>query len=71
MRENGRLYCNGCGRMIKEEQDMLREGVLHVQTEWGYFSRKDGERHSFCLCEECYDKTVKRFVLPVTVEEYL
>lgn len=71
MRENGRLYCNGCGRKIEEEENILREGVLRVETEWGYFSRKDGEKHSFCLCEECYDKLIKTFVLPVTVEEYL
>lgn len=71
MRENGRLYCNGCGRKIEEEQDLIREGVLRVETKWGYFSHKDGEKHSFCLCEKCYDKMVKMFALPVTVEEYL
>lgn len=71
MKENERLYCNGCGRKIEEEKGIIREGVLRVETRWGYFSRKDGEKHTFCLCEECYDKMVKMFVLPVTVEEYL
>lgn len=71
MQENRILRCNRCGRKIKTEQDMIREGVLQVEWNWGYFSEKDGERHSFCLCESCYDRTIKDFVIPVTVEEYL
>ena len=31
----------------------------------GYFSKKDGIRHRFDLCEDCYDKLVQGFVLPV------
>lgn len=71
MRENGRMFCNGCGKKIEENQGIIREGVFQAETRWGYFSHKDGEKHSFCLCEDCYDKVVKRFVVPVTVEEYL
>lgn len=71
MKEQKTLRCNGCGKTIEQENGMLREGVFEAQQEWGYFSEKDGERHSFCLCETCYDKMVKGFVLPVEIEEYL
>lgn len=38
---------------------------LAVSKEWGYFSdKKDGTRHCFDLCEECYDKLVEQFVIP-------
>jgi hypothetical protein len=53
------------------DNDMIREGVLQVGWDWGYFSEKDGERHTFCLCEACYDRIREQFVLPVTVEESL
>ncbi len=61
--------CNGCGKTFQKNQHMLMEGVFYTEWEWGFFSRKDGEHHSFSLCEECYDRIVKTFVIPVTVEE--
>lgn len=71
MKDEKILQCNACGRKIAKEKDIIREGVLQVEWDWGYFSEKDGERHCFCLCEPCYDRIRKSFVLPVTVEEYL
>ncbi len=44
------------------------EGVFRVDYEWGYFSEKDGERHSFDLCEACYDKLLRSFQIPVEIE---
>ncbi|MCD8104542.1 MAG: hypothetical protein LUF35_05980 [Lachnospiraceae bacterium] len=71
MKDQKILHCNGCGKTIEIEDGMYREGVLVVEQEWGYFSGKDGERHSFCLCESCYDRMVRQFVIPVKIEEYL
>lgn len=71
MKEKKILRCNNCGREIRTEQEMIREGVLQVEWCWGYFSEKDGEKHSFCLCEACYDKITAEFVVPVEVEDYL
>lgn len=65
------LKCNCCGKTFQIENEMIKEGVFQAQWEWGYFSEKDGERHSFCLCEACYDKIVNTFTVPVQVEEYL
>ena len=70
--KNGQLetvICNCCGRELRVEQGILKEGACHLETGWGYFSGKDMERHSFDLCEACYDKIVSEFTLPVEKEE--
>lgn len=63
------IFCNQCKKEIKTDQGIIREGAAPVEIEWGYFSNKDGEVHSFCLCEACYDKLVQGFGIPVTVRE--
>ena len=30
---------------------------------WGYFSDKDGEHHSWELCEQCYDRITSQFAV--------
>lgn len=68
------IFCNMCGNKQKVESDILMEDMLEITKQWGYFSRKDGEIHHFCLCEDCYDKITKGFVIPVdtkNVTEYL
>ena len=61
--------CNCCGKEIKEEQGILKEDVLEVSKEWGYFSGKDMEHHRFIVCEACYDNWVSGFIIPPKVEE--
>ena len=65
------LYCNKCGKIIKFERGIAKEDAIFISHEWGYFSKKDGERHSFCLCESCYDIIRESFALPVQKEEYM
>lgn len=54
--------CNACGNIVTGH-------VLDVEKVWGFFSEKDGEIHRFCLCEKCYDRIIKGFVVPVSVKE--
>lgn len=63
------LICNCCGRSLKKTEQVLLEDVCSVRVQWGYFSRKDGENHSFELCEECYDRITQEFVIPPRVEQ--
>ena len=66
--ENGRLkqvFCNRCGRELKVEKEMIREGCFTADIRFGYFSRKDGLRHRFDLCEDCYDQWIAAFRIPV------
>ena len=62
------IICNQCGKEIPVSGGCPREGVFSADYEWGYFSEKDGERHSFDLCEECYDGLIASFKLPVDIE---
>ena len=69
MRRDNEIYCNKCGKRIGTEEDLTREEMLHVEKIWGYFSKKDGERHSFDLCEACYDAIIAEFEIPVAVSD--
>lgn len=64
-----KVVCNWCGRDLKLENGVVLEGVFPGEARWGYFSGKDGEIHSFDLCEACYDHLLKSFQIPATVEE--
>ena len=44
------ILCNCCGRKIRIEKGMVAE--------------KDGESHSFDLCEACYDRLTAGFKIP-------
>ena len=67
------VICNGCGRELRLERGYLKEGCFQADTIFDYFSKKDGVRHRFDLCEECYDRLVGQFLIPVeeTVENEL
>ena len=63
------VVCNQCGKALKVKNGILVEGVFEGNQLFGYFSNKDGIRHSFDLCEECYDKLIEGFTVEVTKEE--
>ena len=63
------LFCNACGKKLEMENDILREDVFEGKKEWGYFSKKDLEVHSFVLCEECCDRISDSFAIPVEVSK--
>ena len=74
MREEGKVFCNQCGREIETEQGIVKEGGFHAVQNWGYFSNRDGLKDAFDLCETCYDKITENFEIPVErseVREYL
>lgn len=61
-----KLFCNACGRELKRYggDGSLLEDAFAAEKEWGYFSRKDRTRHSFVICEECYDGIISKFAIP-------
>jgi len=63
------VICNYCGKKLLVENGILKEGCLEVDATFGYFSRKDGQNHRFDLCEDCYEKMVARFRIPVDSSE--
>ena len=38
-------------------------------ADFGYFSKKDGLRHTWDLCEDCYDKLTQTFLIPIEETE--
>ena len=64
-KEISEILCNQCGKKIDVNNGIVREGVYLSEMKWGYFSKKDGEEHSFELCEECYDNIVATFKIPI------
>ncbi len=69
MKKEDKIFCNRCGKEVRVENDIVKEGIFSVRYPFGYFSNKDGQIHSFDLCEECYDYVTGTFQLPCTVEE--
>ncbi|MGN1206449.1 MAG: hypothetical protein ACI4SQ_05620 [Eubacterium sp.] len=63
------MVCNQCGKQFKYKDDILLEEVLTVRKDWGFFSKKDLQIHSFALCEECYDRLIQTFAVSVDIEE--
>lgn len=67
-KEVNKIICNKCGKEITVVNGRAEEGVFNVDYTWGYFSEKDGEKHSFDLCESCYDELLKSFIVPAEIE---
>ena len=58
-KEISKMICNQCGKEIPVSGGHAMEGVFRVDYEWGYFSEKDGERHSLICVKRvmisCFD----------------
>lgn len=67
-KETTKIICNLCGKEIENVNGIWKEDVLSVEKRWGYPSDKDNEVHRFDLCEECYDKLIQSFKVPVEKE---
>lgn len=61
--------CNACGKCLKVEDGIVKEGCCSYREMFGYFSEKDGQIHSFDLCEKCYDRIIGAFAIPVEIEQ--
>ena len=69
MHKREQIVCNKCGKKVKFIDGLLKEDFCQVTKEWGYFSRKDMKIYRFALCEDCYDKLIEGFRVPVIIEE--
>lgn len=77
MKKN-RIKCNCCGQIVEDEQALVSlrnetgkvpDAMAVMEITWGYFSRKDGEKHKIILCESCYDSWICKFQIPVEVTQ--
>lgn len=65
-KEWNKVICNQCGKQLRVEQGIVKEGCFHGEVTWGYFSSADGLHQSFDLCEDCYRRMIAGFAVPVT-----
>lgn len=65
------IRCNSCGKVLRVENGILMEDAFEASKEWGYFSKRDMEVHQFILCEECYEKMISQFKIPVHIKKKL
>ena len=63
------VICNQCKKKLKVENGIVKEGCFCGNSQFGYFSNKDGMKYLFDLCEECYDKMTAGFAIAVEEEE--
>lgn len=63
-----KIVCNQCGQSEDVAGGLLKKDFFCAKKEWGYFSCKDMEQHRFDLCEQCYDRLVGGFKVPVEAE---
>lgn len=63
------VICNHCKKELKVEKGILKEGCFEGKQRFGFFSKKDGQEHSFDLCEECYDSMIESFQMEVNRKE--
>lgn len=63
------IVCNCCGQVIVPADSSDKAAFLAVTQMWGYFSKWDGFRHSFHMCEKCYEKMIMTWVYPPDSEE--
>ncbi len=63
------VICNQCGKKLKVEDGIVKEGCFQVEYAFDYFSEKDGYIYSFDLCERCFDLWIKEFQYPVRIRE--
>ena len=59
------MFCNVCGKKIAVEKGIMKEDVFEAAKEWGYFPKYDLELHKFNMCEDCYDKFISSFKIPI------
>ncbi|MCI8327640.1 MAG: hypothetical protein HFI37_07675 [Lachnospiraceae bacterium] len=61
--EEKKRICNCCGKILEQEE------YVRIEQRWGYFSGKDGILQRGNICEECFDRIVKQFQVPLEEEE--
>jgi hypothetical protein len=60
------VLCDKCGLSCYQESGY--EYAL-LMANWGYCSKKDGERHRAQLCEDCYDKILQQMGIKPLINE--
>ncbi len=63
------VVCNACGRTLPQKAGICQEDYVKIEKKWGYFSRKDGDIHTLCMCEDCFDRLLQHLKVPAQCRE--
>jgi hypothetical protein len=52
------IICDVCSKSCLDERfpEIELAEFATIEANWGYLSKKDGERFNWEICEECFDK---------------
>jgi hypothetical protein len=65
------VMCNQCGKIIESEDPFALNKIAEFHLYFSYGTNHDGETWRFDLCEDCIEKLVDKFKIPVTIERGL
>jgi hypothetical protein len=63
------IICDVCGKSCKKHPKADFEFAT-LNSTWGYFSKKDMERHQIIFCEDCYDEFLEERGIKPFITDY-
>lgn len=64
-----KIVCNSCAMEYRLKNQVIKRDFLSVSKSWGYFSNKDGMRQEFDLCESCFERLNRTWMIPASETE--
>ena len=52
------IICDGCGESCTKDKEKGSHEYGTLAARWGYYSKRDGEKYDFQLCEFCFFKVL-------------
>lgn len=62
------IICNCCGEPINKYQ-IFTNDYISFQKQWGYNSDYDNKKHKFDICQNCYQKIISNFKIPIEIND--
>jgi len=64
------ITCNCCGKVVEGETVEYDSDITELNISFGYGSRFDTNQWNMDICDDCLEKWVSTFKLPITKREY-
>ncbi len=61
------VYCNKCKRKVYDIEEEMNLPYIEFDVSFSYPSKFDNEKHSFQMCEFCYENFISNMKLPVSI----
>ena len=67
----GTTHCNKCNNdmgIYPHDKSCIKG--IEINAYLGFGSKRDGERHMFHLCDDCFDNLISLFITPTDIKGY-